>query len=151
MKNQGSIEIDRSIAEVFELTTRYVAHWSIIVVEDTLLTGDGGVGSTFHTITEERGRRMEFRGEVIAHSPPSQSTIRLIGDQFDVLAEYSFEDVGGRTRVTQRAKVTGKGFFRFFLLICGWLMRAQSEETQNEDLASLKQFCENYSGAVTSA
>ena len=37
MRNEVSIEIDRPIDEVFQLTNDHVAEWSIIVVEDEII------------------------------------------------------------------------------------------------------------------
>ena len=39
----------------------------------------------------------------------------MYGKQFDIDVEYLFEDLSGRTRVTQRADVKGKGFFNAIL------------------------------------
>ncbi|MFP6763461.1 MAG: hypothetical protein VB858_07580 [Planctomycetaceae bacterium] len=63
MHHHVQIEIDRHIDEVFELTRDHVAAWSLIAVEDNVLKDNSaGVGTTFRTVTEDRGRRMEFRG-----------------------------------------------------------------------------------------
>lgn len=142
MKNAGSIEIDRSIEDVFELTNNHVAEWSVIVVEDTVVEGDGGVGSRFHMVTEEKGRRMEFQGIVTRHDPPYRNAIQMTGELFDIEAEYTFEDLGGRTRVTQHSRVSGKGYFRPILMIFGLFMRKSSCDALHNELRSLKQFCE---------
>ena len=65
MKQSACIEIDCPIDDVFRLTNDHVAEWSIIVVEDEVIEQKpDGVGTTFRTVTEERGRRMEFDGIV---------------------------------------------------------------------------------------
>lgn len=142
MQNGGSVEIDRPIEEVFELTNHHVAEWSVMVVEDEVLHGDGDVGTTFRTVTEENGRRMEFAGVVTRHEPPFVNAIMLSGDSFDIECEYTFEDLGGRTRVQQHSRVTGKGFFRIFLWLFGWAMRRSSGRALENEFASLKRFCE---------
>ena len=110
MQNEGSVEIDRPIDEVFLHTNACVAEWSIVVVENEVLEEKPeGVGTTFRTVTEDHGRRMEFQGVVTRHDPPHASAVRMIGKAFDIEAEYSFEDLSGRTRVTQRSSVSGKG------------------------------------------
>lgn len=149
MQSTGSIEIDRSIDEVFRLTTEHVAEWSIIVVEDELIEEKPeGVGTTFRTVTEDHGKRMEFQGVVTRHDPPRAQAIQLTGQMFDIETEYAFEDLSGRTRVTQRANVTGKGFFKLVMLLTGWLMnKSHCKATENE-LDSLKRFCEEYSAST---
>ena len=84
MKSEGSIEIDRPIDDVFRLTNDHVAQWSTIVVENEVIDEKPeGVGTTFRTVTEERGRKMEFHGVVTRHEPPRVSEIHMAGDMFD--------------------------------------------------------------------
>lgn len=145
MTNEGSIEINRPIHEVFGLTNEDVAAWSIVVVEDELLDeSHKGVGTRFRTVTEDHGKRMEFRGVVTAYDPPYAS-VKLTGDMFDIEAAYSFEDLGNRTKVTQFSTVTGKGFMKLFFFLCGWMMNKASCDALAKELNSLKQYCESYS------
>ena len=55
MQSSGSVEIDKPIDVVFEYTINHVAEWSTIVVEDEVVEekNDGGVGTTFRSVTEE--------------------------------------------------------------------------------------------------
>lgn len=149
MRNQGSIEIDRPIDEVFRLTNDHVADWSIIVVENEVLDEKPeGVGTTFRTVTEENGRRMEFEGVVTRHDPPHASAIRMTGKMFDMAVEYTFDDLAGRTRVTQTSNVTGKGFFKVLLGLFGWLMNKSSCKALDKELNSLKAYCEQHAGSA---
>lgn len=85
MKSEVSIEINRPIADVFRLTVEHVAEWSIIVVEDTVIDQKPeGVGTTFLSVTEERGKCMEFQGLVTRHDPPYASSVQLTGGMFDI-------------------------------------------------------------------
>jgi uncharacterized protein YndB with AHSA1/START domain len=143
MRTQGSVTIDRPIDEVFRLTNDDVSKWSIIVVEnEELETTPEGVGSTFRIVTEERGQRMEFDGVVTEYDPPRASAIHMTGKMFDIAAEYTFEDLGGSTRVTQISSVHGKGLAKVMFLCFGWMMRKSSCRALEEELNSLKLFCE---------
>lgn len=143
MRTESSVEIDRPIGEVFEYTTRNVAEWSIIVVEDEVIDEKPeGVGTTFRVVTEDRGSRMEFDGVVTRHEPPTAHAVLMKGKQFDIEAEYLFEDLGGRTRVTQRSTVTGKGFVKAVFLLFGWLMRKSGCKSLEKELSNLKQLIE---------
>jgi hypothetical protein len=144
MHSEGSVEIDRAIDDVFRLTNDHVAAWSIVVVEDEVIDRKpDGVGTTFRTITEDRGQRMEFDGVITRYDPPHASAIKLTGKMFDIEAVYNFEDLpGGRTRVTQISDVSGKGFTRLVFLLCGWLMKKSSCKSLDAELNSLKRFCE---------
>lgn len=151
MRSECSIEIDRPIAEVFRLTNEHIAEWSIIVVEDEVIhQTPEGVGTTFRTVTEERGKQMLFQGVVTRHDPPYASAVQLTSDTFDIEVENTFEDVAGRTRVTQRSNVTGKGFFKVFLFLFGWMMNKSNCKVGENEMNSLKTYCEMQSD-LTSA
>lgn len=151
MQSIASIEIDRPIEDVFWLANTRIADWSLIVVEDELIdeTPDG-IGSTFRTVTEDRGQRMEFAGVVTAFDPPYYNAAHMVGKLFDIDSEFQFEDLGSRTRVTQVSTVIGKGFiFKLMLTIMGWVMPKASSRSSELELKSLKQFCERYDGPIS--
>ncbi len=151
MQSQASVVIEKSIEEVFEYTLNHVPEWSIIVVEDEVLedVGGGGVGTSFRCVTEERGRRMEFAGLVTKHEPPTLSAIHLTGKSFDIEAEYIFEDLGGRTRVTQNSEVQGKGFVKVMFLLFGWMMKKSGCKAAEDELNNLKRLLEERQTAPT--
>lgn len=143
MHTIGSIEIDRPIDEVFRLTNNHVAEWSPTVVEEKILhQTEGEVGTTFRVVTEENGRQMEFDGVVTRYEPPYASSVELTGSAFDIVADYRFEDLSGRTRVTQESSVNGKGFTKLIFLLCGWMMKCAGRKALQKEFESLKQFCE---------
>lgn len=143
MHTEASIEIDRPIAEVFEYTIHNVAEWSLTVVEDEPIeqTPDH-VGSTFRCVTEERGRQMVFQGLVTRHEPPTFSSCQLVGDMFDIDVEYRFEDLSGRTRLTQHSEVKPKGFTKVMFFLFGWAMKGSTCNAVNNELESLKTHAE---------
>jgi hypothetical protein len=147
MKQQASVEIDRPIDEVFEYTNEKLAKWSITVVEDEMiLRKPEGIGSTFRCVTDDHGRRMEFDGVVTRYDPPNVSASHLTGQQFDIDVEYLFEDLGGRTRVTQRSSVSPKGLLKLFFLLFGWMMKKSSCKAAENELLNLKRLLEERSG-----
>lgn len=146
MKTEASVEINRPVAEVFEYTNDNVVEWSLICVEDEILEekNGGGVGTTFRMVTEDRGKRMEFRGEVTRHEAPRVSAVQMVGDYFDIDVEYQFEGLpNGNTRVTQYSSVTGKGFFKIMLALTGWMMKKSSCKAQDNELGNLKRILES--------
>ena len=143
MQSQGSIEIHQNIELVFRLTNDHVPDWSRIVVSEELIDEvPGVVGSRFRTVTEDRGRRMIFDGTITQYKPPNHSMVSLIGQHFDIVAAYDFEDLDGRTRVTQISNVKGKGFGRVLLFLFGWVMRKSHCDATQRELESLRAFCE---------
>ena len=149
MRNEVSVEIDRPIDEVFRFTNDHVAEWSIIVVEDEVIDEKPeGVGTTFRTVTEDHGKRMEFQGVVTRYDPPHVNAVHLTGDMFDIDTEFTFEDLSGRTRVTQRANVAGKGLFKLFMFLFGWMMNKSHCKASENELDGLKRFCEERVGST---
>ncbi|MBD3672979.1 MAG: hypothetical protein HUJ26_05580 [Planctomycetaceae bacterium] len=146
MKHSASVTINRPIDIVFDLTNNHVSEWSIMVVEEKFLEETPEVvGSTFQTLTEDRGHQMELTGTVTAYQPPNHSAVHLEGDMFNIDAVYQFEKISeNETRVTQTSRVTSKGFLKVFLLLFGWLMKRSGLNGVNRELESLKAFCESY-------
>lgn len=143
MQSEMSIEIDRPIEAVFDFTTNNVAEWSLTVVEEELFDQTPDVvGSMFRIVTEERGKRMVFDGVVTLHEPPTAHSIHLKGQPFNIDAEYRFEDLGGRTRVTQRSTVTGKGLVKVLFAAIGWMMRKSCHDALAKELQNLKRLVE---------
>lgn len=144
METQASIEIGRPVEEVFETATTRVAEWSATVVEDVSIDAlPEGVGSLFRVVTEERGRRMTFAGIVTRHEPPRFHAVHLKGELFDIEVEYVFEDLGGRTRVTQHSLVDGKGLVRVMFKLFGFAFRRSGRKGLERDLANLKRLVES--------
>jgi Polyketide cyclase / dehydrase and lipid transport len=146
MHSLASVEIDRPINEVFTYANEKVAEWSLTVVEDEVIEDKDGVGTTFRCVTEEKGRRMEFQGVVTHWEPPTRSAVNLTGPMFDIEAEYRFEDLNGRTRVTQESTVKGKGFVKVMFFLFGWLMKKQGCKAVTNELESLKMKLESGAG-----
>ncbi len=151
MLNSASVIIDRPIEQVFELTNRDVAEWSITVVEDTLVedVNNGDVGTCFQVVTEERGSRMDFDGVVTKWQPPRLSEVHLEGKMFNIDAEYIFQDLGdGKTQVTQNSRVVGKGLTKLMFICMGWMMKKSACDATGKELASLKAYCEKHAAPV---
>ena len=144
MRTELSVEIDRPIDQVFTLTNDHVTEWSVTCIEEEMLEEKPGeVGSTFRIVTADRGREMVFTGTVTEYEPPRRSRVDLVGDTFDLDVLYTFDDLDGRTRVTQTSEVRGKGLFKVLLPLMGWMMKKASCKAQDFELANLKTYCES--------
>ena len=138
MQTCVSIDIACPIETVFRYTNEKVEDWSLTVIEDQPTNDLRGVGATFRCVTEDHGCRMEFQGEVTAWSEPTQSSIQMIGERFDIEVDYAFEKIGERTRVTQTSRVQPKGIMKIVLFFIGWIMAKQGCEAAEKELQSLK-------------
>ncbi len=142
--NETSIEIDGPIEKVFDLTLQNVPEWSNVVAREEIIEdrNQGGVGTRLRIYTRDRGHEMVFDGEVIHHERPYTSAIRMTGQHFDIEAAYHFEDLQGRTRMTQFSKVEGKGITKLVFSIFGWMMKRANCDAQRQELESLKRYVE---------
>lgn len=145
MRHEVSIEIDRPIEAVFDYTNNHVPEWSITVVAEERHGDTPGVGATFRCMTEDHGRKMDFDGVVTLWEPPRTSAVTLTGKHFDIEARYDFEDLGGRTRVTQRSKIRPKGFTKVFLALFGRFMQKSADKAARREFDSLKRHLESRS------
>jgi hypothetical protein len=56
--------------------------------------------------------------------------------------EYLFEDLGGRTRLTEQCDVRAKGFLRVIFVLMGWMMKKSSCDALEKELLNLKRLLE---------
>lgn len=148
MKSESSIDIDRPIGQVFELTNQDVPQWSNIVVEDVVThdVNGGDVGTKFRVVTEDRGQRMEFKGVVTEYQPPHVNRCTMEGPMFVIDALYHFEDLrNGRTRVTMLSEVKGKGLFKIVFFFMNLFGNKSGCDALTRELISLKTFVESHS------
>lgn len=148
MHRSNQTEIDRPIDEVFRVISEEMKEWSLVVVDEESLDGETGpegpqVGSRFRTLTEENGKTMVFEGVVTKYDPPTVQAAQLTGDLFDIESEFRLHSLGDRTGVTHESKVHGKGWFRVFLMLFGWLFSRMNCKAGEDELASLKRYCES--------
>lgn len=144
MKTESSVEIDAPIDLVFDVTNDDVAKWSLVVVsEETVEETANVVGSRFRSVTSSNGRELTLNGTVTSYERPRHSACTLTSDQFDIDVGYWFEDLAGRTRVTQVSVVSPNGWFLplLFRFMKGSLSR-QSYNAAKREMESLKSYCE---------
>ena len=147
MKTELSVEIDCPIDRVFDHTCDNAPKWSESVVLDELVESknDGGAGTTFRLVTEERGKQMEFQGEVMTRSPPTETRIMLRGEMFSIDVTYHFEKLGSsRTKVTQISQVNPNGWLmKSMFALTGWMLKGASRRALQKDFDTLKQQLES--------
>lgn len=150
MKLSASVTINRPIDIVFDLTNEHVAEWSNFVVSDEPIeTTEEGIGSTFRRIIEEEGHRSEGNGTVTAFDPPNHSAVHMVWYHANIDTVFQFEKVSdNQTRVTQHLKITFKGLHKIMFICLLWvlagIMRKNDRKRIQDELESLKAFCESY-------
>lgn len=93
----------------FETTTE----WDPGTITTERVSGDGGVGTVYHNVSEFNGNRSELTYEVVEHAPERRFALHGEGKSAvaDDVMEFEATD-GGGTRVTYTADIRLKGLLR---------------------------------------
>ena len=154
MKNNFSMEIQAPPDRVFSWLdeSSKVMQWIEGYTEhEDLELKPEKVGSTFRQIYTENGKPMEFHGTVTAYEANRRVACNLTSKGFDIDVDYTLEDLGGSTRVTQDSEVTFKGFMKLLGFILGPLCKKAGEKKLCEDFGRLKKLCEQSDQSAVSA
>jgi uncharacterized protein YndB with AHSA1/START domain len=107
-----TVTVDRPVERVFDFLSDFTTtnEWDPGTVRTTLQSGDGGVGTRYHNVSEFMGRETELIYVVLEVSPTE--VFRLRGENKTVVAHdtMSFAPTAtGGTTVTYRAQFDLKG------------------------------------------
>jgi hypothetical protein len=115
MKLQRTVETNASPAAVFAYLSDFTTtnEWDPGTVETRLVSGDGGVGTTYRNTSKFMGRETELTYEVVRHQPDTLFALR--GENKTVVANdrMEIEPNASATRVTYTADFAFKGLGRF--------------------------------------
>jgi carbon monoxide dehydrogenase subunit G len=115
MKLQRSVETKATPEAVFAYLSDFTNtnEWDPGTVRTVLLSGDGGVGTTYRNTSKFMGRETELTYEVVAHRPDSLFALR--GENSSVIAHdtMEIEPAGFATSVTYTADFQFSGLGRF--------------------------------------
>lgn len=115
MRVQRTVRTTRSPEQVFSYLADFTTtmQWDPGTVETTLVSGDGGVGTTYRNISSFMGRRTELTYTVVERDRPQRFALR--GENATLTADdvMTFRPDGDGTYVTYTADFTFKGLLRF--------------------------------------
>ncbi len=104
--------IDRAFAYLADFTT--TNHWDPGTVSTTLISGDGGVGTTYANISTFLGQRSELTYTVIERRQDERLVLRGVSPSLVAVDTLTFASTAlGGTRVTYAADFTFSGIARF--------------------------------------
>lgn len=141
-RNQHSVEIDRSPADVFPYLVGSDERmgWMSALKESRQVTeGDPGLGTRFHDVFEQAGQRVEIDAEVTEWQPSERLVLRLGARMFEATGLQELEDLGGRTRLT--TTIDTEYTSTMVRLMAGAITRHAQTQLE-QDLARLKQLLE---------
>lgn len=147
MKNTCTIDIAAPPARVFSLIndSESLKQWIPNLVENEALTStDDVVGSTFHQVYIENGKRMEMDGRVVRFEQDKRLVCEINGDAFDLLVDYLLEETRNGTRLTQITEVSFKSLpMRIITTLLKPLVSKASQKQQGDQFAKLKALAES--------
>lgn len=107
----ASLDSKKSAAELFKYFSDFTTtnEWDPNTVKTTLLTGDGGVGSTYSNTSKFNGKESSLVYEVIEFKP--NHLIRLRGENKNIVAidTMTIDEKGDHRTFTYEAKFKLKG------------------------------------------
>lgn len=136
------IEIQRPAKEVFAYIddSEQVTQWlSGVVKIEPLTNGGNRVGAKSRHTYNENGRTFEMVEETLVYEPNRRVKLKGVTDAFELTAEYTLTDLGGRTRIDFQSDITFKNVF--FRLLSPFLLR-DSQNRVASDFQQLKRLVE---------
>ena len=142
MKLQRTVDTVASPAAVFAYLSDFTHtnEWDPGTVETTLLSGDGGVGTTYHNTSKFMGRTTELTYEVVTHQPDTRFALR--GENSSVVAQDTMVIAphGSGSRVTYSADFEFKGLGKLVAPLLAPALKKLGDEAEKglqENLAKL--------------
>jgi len=147
MKNTFSLEIAATPERVFSLLndSESLKQWVPNLIEnETVTETEERVGSTFHQVYLENGRRMEMDGRVTGFEQDNYLACEIKGKAFDLIVDYSLQELNGRTKLTQNSEVKFNSLpLRILSTVMKPFIRKTSEKQMAAQFGKLKELAEN--------
>ena len=132
MKLQRTVETFASPAKVFAYLSDFTHtnEWDPGTVRTERVSGDGGVGTTYHNVSKFLGRETELTYEVTKHEPDRLFALR--GENSSVISEDSMEiaKLGEGSRVTYTAEFTFKGIGKYVAPLLSPALKKLGDEAE---------------------
>jgi len=139
-KFESSIVINRPVEEVFALLSNQENNpkWQSGSLENRKTSsGPIGVGTTWHSVSQFLGKRIESESEITEYEPNRKYTLKS-KLPFPVEARTTFERVEGGTRINLKAEAEIGGFFK----LAEPLVVSMGKRQFEANLANLKDLME---------
>ncbi|MDN5743779.1 MAG: SRPBCC family protein [Nocardioidaceae bacterium] len=142
MQIQRTVDTPAAPAAVFAYLSDFThtTEWDPGTVTTELVSGDGGVGTTYHNVSEFNGRRTELAYTVTEHQAPSLLVFQGTNKTVDTTDRMEFAPHGTGTRLTYTATFHFKGVAKLvtpFLRGVFGKVGDDTERSLREELARL--------------
>ena len=147
MKYTNTIEIRNTADKVFywlEDPSRAVAWMTSVSKTEIVDETPNMVGTTFRETVEENGRGTEMKGVVTGFVSNKHLAFHLEGEFNSVDVDYTLQEEGRITHLTQTADVRFKGLLRLLSVFLGPILKKKIEEQARGEFDKLKKLCEQH-------
>jgi uncharacterized protein YndB with AHSA1/START domain len=141
LKIDLSTVINRPVEEVFAVVSNPEGYrrWSPGLVDVKKTTeGPVGLGTTWRLVRQVLGQRLQGDLELVEYEPNRTFSLDSKGRPFPGVSRWTFDTVGGGTRVRLILEAEPGGFFR----LAEPLLRSLTKKTMDSELANLKELME---------
>ena len=131
MHVERTFTVPRPVEAVFDYLSDFTStnDWDPGTVETRRTSGDGGVGTTYHNVSEFMGGRTELAYESVAHERPTTVQFRGRNKQATAQDTLTFAPDGDGTRIHYRADFD---FGRLGNLLAPVLLRRKLDKLADE-------------------
>jgi len=132
MKLRRSVETNATPEAVFAYLSDFTnsSEWDPGTVRTVLVSGDGGVGTTYLNTSKFMGRQTELTYEVVTHQPHSVFALRGENSSVIVQDTMEIEPIGFAARVTYTADFQFKGLGRFIAPLLSPTLKKLGDEAE---------------------
>lgn len=138
---ESSMQIDRPVEDVYAYVTKIenLPFWAGPVTE-AKQTSDGplGVGTTQVQLAQLLGRQVETTQEVTEYELNKKFSTKSTSGPLPLDIHYTFESLGGGTKILVEANLDAGGFFKLAEPLVGRILNRQTAS----DVQTLKEILE---------
>jgi carbon monoxide dehydrogenase subunit G len=139
MHVERTFTVPRPVDAVFDYLSDFTStnDWDPGTVETRRTGGDGGVGTTYHNVSEFAGRRTELAYETVAHERPTTVQFQGRNKQATTRDTMTFTPSGSGTGTTIHYRADFD-FGRLVNLVAPLLLRRKLEKLADEVQAEME-------------
>lgn len=132
MKIQRTVQTTAAPAAVFAYLSDFTTttEWDPGTVTTERVSGDGGVGTVYHNVSEFKGKRTELEYTVVTLNDPTLIVLRGTNKTVEATDRMEIAPHGTGTQVTYTADFAFKGLAKLAVPFLGGAFRKLGDEAE---------------------
>lgn len=132
MKIQRTVQTTAAPAAVFAYLSDFTTstEWDPGTVSTERVSGDGGVGTVYHNVSEFKGKRTELEYTVVTLNDPTLIVLRGTNKTVEATDRMEIAPHGAGTQVTYTADFAFKGLAKLAVPFLGGAFRKLGDEAE---------------------